>query len=118
MNPNFLTVAALSGDDAIECDAPKERAFIMRKKCFDEESVFAYLWHNADPDGLWDGDSITLAAAFEVPEGDADDTLGKLCDRGLIQRVGTATYIITRWPERDEPNEQELQWWEFSRLSK
>ena len=90
----------------------------MRKKCFDEESVFAYLWHNADPDGLWDGDSITLAAAFEVPKPEADDTLGKLCDRGLIQRVGTETYVITRWPERDDSPEKDLSWLDISGLRK
>lgn len=90
----------------------------MRKKCFDEESVFAHLWNSADPDGLWDGDTTTLAAAFDVPEGEADEILGKLCDRGLIQRVGAETYVITRWPERNEPNEETLHWWEISALRK
>jgi len=85
----------------------------MRKKYLNEESLFAYIWKNADPDGLWDGDTTTLSAAFEVTEGEADDILGKLCDRGLIQRVGNATYIITRWPERDEPPEKDLEWWEM-----
>jgi hypothetical protein len=85
----------------------------MRKKYLDEESLFAHIWRSADPDGLFDGDSLTLAAAFEVPEGEADDILGKLCDRGLIQRVGTATYIITRWPDRDDPEEKDLGWWEL-----
>lgn len=85
----------------------------MRKKYLDEESLFAHIWQHCDEDGLWDGDPTTLAAAFKVPEGEAYDLLGKLCDRGLIQRVGTATYIITRWPERDEPPEKDLQWWEM-----
>jgi hypothetical protein len=66
----------------------------MRKKYLDEESLFAHIWNNADPDGLWDGDETMLAAAFEVPEGEADDMLGKLCDRGLIQRVGTPIYRV------------------------
>jgi hypothetical protein len=90
----------------------------MRKKYLDEESLFAHIWKSADPDGLWDGDAMTLAAAFEVPEVEADDTLGKLCDRGLIQRVGTATYIITRWPDRDDSPEKDLSWLDISGLRK
>jgi hypothetical protein len=97
---------------------PQKKGIIMRKKCFDEEAVFAHLWNNADPDGLWDGDATTLAAAFEVPEREADDILGKLCDRGLIQPVGTETYVITRWPEKNESAEKDLSWWEISVLRK
>ena len=34
-----------------------------------------------------------------------------LCDRGLIQRIGTRDYIISRWPEKNEPAvEAELRW--------
>jgi hypothetical protein len=80
----------------------------MRKKDCDQESVFEHIWKHADRDGLWSGDDTTLADEFRVSEDEAQDMLGELCDRNRIQRVGGATYIITRWRERDEPGEEEL----------
>jgi predicted transcriptional regulator of viral defense system len=80
----------------------------MRKKICDEESVFARIWDNADADGLWTGDAESVAAKFNVTKDAAYDALTELCDRGRIQRVGSATYIVTKWPERDEPDEEEL----------
>jgi hypothetical protein len=74
----------------------------MRKKYCDEESVFAHIWDNADADGLWTGDASTVAAAFHVGEDESHAALSDLCDSHLIERVGTTTYIITRWRERDE----------------
>jgi hypothetical protein len=44
-----------------------------------------------------------------------ENTLSKLCDRGLIQRVGASTYVINHrreW-EQDDPGE-ELHWWELN----
>ena len=32
--------------------------------------------------------------------------LGELCDRDRIQKLGEATYIITRWPERVNPGKR------------
>jgi len=88
----------------------------MKKKQFDWEQVFAFLWHGADRDGLWNGDAKTLAAKFRVKEDEAYAVLGELCDRNLIQRVGASTYVITHWREReqDDPGE-ELQWWQIHR---
>jgi hypothetical protein len=65
----------------------------MRKKYFCEESAFEHIWNNADRDGLWAGDAATLAAKFHVAEDEAHDTLGELCDRGLIEELlpGTPT---------------------------
>jgi hypothetical protein len=79
----------------------------MWKKYCDQESVFAHIWDNADRDGLWTGDASTVAAEFNVSEDEAYATLSELCDRDRIQRVGNSTYIVTRWPERDEPAEEQ-----------
>jgi hypothetical protein len=80
----------------------------MTKKYCDQESVFAHIWDNADADGLWDGDDATLAAEFSVSADEAYAVLSELCDRNRIERVWTATYIITRWLERDDLGEEEL----------
>jgi hypothetical protein len=79
----------------------------MRKKYCDQESVFAHIWQHAAADGLWDGSATTLAEKFRVSEDEVHEVLGELCDRNRIPRVGGATYIITRWRERDEPDEEE-----------
>jgi hypothetical protein len=80
----------------------------MRKKYCDEESVFAHIWDNADRDGLWSGDAATVAAAFNVSADEAYASLSELCDRNRVERVGTTTYVITRWRERDDCTEEEL----------
>jgi hypothetical protein len=79
----------------------------MRKKYFDREYVFAFMWQHADHDGIWDGDAATLAEEFRVSEDAAHSTLGDLCDRGLIQSLGTAKYIIVNWREKDDPSAEE-----------
>ena len=86
----------------------------MKKKTFDHESLYEFIWNGADNDGIWSGNEKTLAAKFRVPEDQAYVVLGDLCDHNLIQRVGKGDYIITRWPERSEPGEDELRWWEFT----
>jgi hypothetical protein len=47
-----------------------------------------------------------VAAAFNVSEDAAYAVLSDLCDANRIQRVGTATYIVTRWRERDDAAEE------------
>jgi hypothetical protein len=79
----------------------------MRKKYCDQETVFAHIWENADNDGFWAGDASTVAAAFNVSEDEASDTLSELCDRSLIERLVPRKYAIMRWRERDEPGEGE-----------
>jgi hypothetical protein len=83
------------------------KAHTMRRKYFGEEYVFEFIWQHADRDGLWGGDAETLAAKFNVTKDAAYDALTEICDRDRMQRVGRATYIITRWRERDEPGEEE-----------
>ena len=81
----------------------------MKKRYFSEECVFAFIWTNADPDGLWNGDACTIADHFRVPEDEAHLTLINLCERGFLQQLESAKFIIVQWPERDkrvgeEPN--------------
>ena len=87
----------------------------MKKKCFDWENLFAFIWNHADHDGLWGDDDATLAEEFNVSEDEAHAMLTDLCDRGLIERVCEGKYAVVRWPERDDPAEQELRWWEIHR---
>jgi hypothetical protein len=79
----------------------------MRKKTCSEEDVFAFVWNNADEDGMWEGNDQILAAAFGVTEDEAYEVLGELTDRNRFQRVGSETYIITAWREKDDPGEEE-----------
>ena len=48
---------------------------MKRKKYFDEERAFEFIWQNADRDGIWHGDAIELAAEFDVSEDTADSVL-------------------------------------------
>ena len=41
---------------------------MKRKKYFDEERAFEFIWQNTDRDGIWHGDASTLAAEFDVSE--------------------------------------------------
>ena len=80
----------------------------MIKKYLCEEQVFGFIWEHADHDGMWDGDAVTIGAEFNVTEDEAYTALSELSDRDRIQRVGDATYIITRWRERDDAREGEV----------
>jgi hypothetical protein len=79
----------------------------VRKRYPDWESAFEFVWNHADGDGLWAGSAASLAAEFSLAEDEAHAMLGKLCDRGLVQRLGPAQYCITKWPERDQCPEVE-----------
>jgi hypothetical protein len=92
---------------ALEGATRHRKANTMRKKYFGFEQAFEHIWNRAEADGLWDGDATTLAAAFCVTEDDAHDTLCELCDRGLLEHLFQGNYAITRWRERDEPDEED-----------
>ena len=77
------------------------------KKCFREEDVFGFVWEHADREGMWTGDSATVAQEFGVSDDEAYAVLSELCDCDRIQRIGDETYIVTRWPERDDPGKEE-----------
>jgi predicted transcriptional regulator of viral defense system len=85
----------------------------MKKKCFDWEQSFAFIWNSADNDGLWGGDDATVAEEFNVSEDEAHDILGELCTRGHVEKLYPGRYAIVRWREPDDPAEQELRWWEI-----
>ena len=89
----------------------------MRKKHFSFEQVFEYIWQHCDSGGLWNGNDGTLSEEFHVTEDEAHTMLGDLSERGLIEKLFPGTFAIVRWRERDDPDAQELKWWEFSRLS-
>jgi hypothetical protein len=88
----------------------------MKKKYFDWESVFAHIWQNCDPDGIWDGSAEILSEKFRVSEDEARTMLDQLCDRGLIERLCQGRYAITKWHEPDDPGAGELRWEEITRL--
>jgi hypothetical protein len=77
----------------------------MKKKHFDWEYVFEYIWQHCDKDGIWNGDALTLAAEFDVPEDEARDLLSELSDRRLIEQLYLGKYAIVKWRERGEPGQ-------------
>jgi hypothetical protein len=79
----------------------------MKKKYFCEETMFEFIWNGADRDGMWDGNNASIAVAFGISEHDAYATLSELCDRGLIQQLEPAKFIITEWQERENIDEEE-----------
>jgi hypothetical protein len=94
-------------DDASEGDVPTERPTTMRKKYFGFEQAFEYIWNGADGDGIWNGSDSTLSEEFHVPEEESHEMLAELSDRGLIQKLAPAKFIVVRWQERDEPDEED-----------
>ena len=80
----------------------KKKARIMKKRHFDWEYVFEYIWQHCDKDGIWNGDAPTLAAEFDVPEDEARDLLSELSDRRLIEQLYLGKYAIVKWRERGE----------------
>ena len=74
----------------------------MRKKHFDWEQAFHYIWNNADGDGIWSGDGTRLAEEFGVSEDVAQSRLSELCDRRLIERIDERACAIVNWREREE----------------
>jgi hypothetical protein len=82
----------------------------MKKKYFDEEGVFVFVWNNADEDGIWQGNDQILAAAFDVTQDEAHELLGELCDGGHLEEVYRGTYAITKWREWDGRSGEKAAW--------
>ena len=78
---------------------------MRRKKHFDWEEAFRFIWENADSDGIWHGGAASLAAEFDATEDDADQVLGELRTRRLIEKLYTGTFFISNWRETDDPDE-------------
>jgi hypothetical protein len=79
----------------------------MRSKYFGEDQAFEFVWKNCDADGLWNGNAETLARKFNVSADEAYETLGALCDRGLIEKLVPGKYAVVKWHEGDDPGEEE-----------
>lgn len=77
---------------------------MKRRKYFGWEQAFEVIWQNADREGMWLGDTVSLAAEFDVSEDEAHSVLGDLCDRRLIEKVYKQTYVIVNWRERNDPD--------------
>jgi hypothetical protein len=76
---------------------------MRRKKYFDWERVFHFIWENTDGDGIWRGDAASLAKEFDALENDAESVLDELRDRRLIEKVSARSYFISGWGEKDDP---------------
>jgi hypothetical protein len=76
---------------------------MRRKKYFDWEEAFRFIWENADRDGIWHGDADSLVEEFDTSEVDAESALDELRGRRLIERLSTRTYFLLKWRERDDP---------------
>ena len=76
---------------------------MKRKKYFDEERAFEFIWQNADRDGIWHGDAATLVVEFDVSEDAVEAVLDKVRTRRLIKKLYTGKYIIVNWREKDSP---------------
>ena len=73
---------------------------MRRKKYFDWEEGFRFIWENADCDGIWHGDAVSLAEEFDASEDDADSVLDELRDRRLIEKLYTGSFYLSKWREK------------------
>ena len=76
---------------------------MRRKKYFDSEEAFRFIWQNADRDGIWHGDAASLASEFEVSEETAESVLDELRGRRLIEKLHTGAFFMSKWREKDDP---------------
>ncbi len=73
---------------------------MKRRKYFDWEQAFHFIWQNADEDGIWHGNAVSLAAEFEVSEDDTESVLDELRDRHLIEKLCTGSFYLSKWREK------------------
>jgi hypothetical protein len=76
---------------------------MRRKRYFDWEEVFRFIWENADRDGIWHGDAASLAEEFDASEDDAESVLDELRRRRLIEKLYTGSFYLSKWREKDDP---------------
>jgi hypothetical protein len=105
--PVFPIPPPILGIAALKAISDGEKPTNMRKKYFDWEYVFEFVWKNADRDGMWDGNASTVAAEFGVSEPEAHSALDDLADRGLIEKLSQGNHAIVKWRERDDPGKEE-----------
>jgi hypothetical protein len=70
---------------------------MRRKKYFDWEEAFRFIWENTDRDGIWRGDAASLAEEFDASEEDAESILDELRDRRLIEKLCTGSFYLSNW---------------------
>ena len=73
---------------------------MRRKKYFDWEQAFHFIWENSDRGGIWHGDAVSLAAEFDASEDDAESVLNELCDRWLIEKLCAGSFFLSKWREK------------------
>jgi hypothetical protein len=76
---------------------------MRRKKYFDWEQAFHFIWQSVDDDGIWHGNAVSLAAEFDASEDDAESVLDELRDRRLIEKLYTGSFCLSKWREKDDP---------------
>ena len=72
---------------------------MRRKKYFDWEEAFRFIWENADQDGIWHGDAASLAEEFDASEDDAESVLDELRGRRLIEKLYTGSFYLSKRQE-------------------
>jgi hypothetical protein len=75
---------------------------MRRKKHFDWERAFHFIWQNAGRDGIWQGNAASLAKEFDALEDDAESVLDELRERRLIEKLDARTYFLSKWRERED----------------
>lgn len=78
---------------------------MKRRKYFDWEQAFHFIWQNADRDGIWIGDAVSLAEEFDASEDSAESVLDELRDKRLIEKLYTGSFYLSHWRERDDPGQ-------------
>ena len=76
---------------------------MRRKKYFDWEEAFRFIWQNAGRDGIWHGDAVSLAAEFDASAYHAESVLDELRGRLLIEKLHTGAFFMSKWREKDDP---------------
>jgi hypothetical protein len=76
---------------------------MRRKKYFDWEEAFRFIWENADRDGIWRGDAASLAEEFDATEDEAESVLDELRGRRPRRTPGRITPPRTPIPLPCDP---------------
>lgn len=69
---------------------------MRRKKYFEWKEAFRFIWENADRDGIWHGDAVSLAKEFDASEDDAESVLDELRDRRLIEKLTRSSFYLSK----------------------
>lgn len=73
---------------------------MRRSKYFDWEQAFHFIRQNADADGIWHGEAVSLAEEFDASEDDAESVLDELRDRRLIEKLSAGSFYLSKRREK------------------